>query len=95
MDENGRIASWDAYCNSTSLSCQVVLKDPADKEVRDKLEALLYQMRKNPADGVECVYNKEEVEKEQHLPEILRCAGRNGRDKLWSCLHRGSFSEAG
>lgn len=34
LDENGRIASWDAYCNSTSLSCQVVLKDPADKEVR-------------------------------------------------------------
>lgn len=67
LDENGRIASWDAYCNSTSLSCQVVLKDPADKEVRDKLEALLYQMRKNPAYGVECVYNKEEVEKEQHL----------------------------
>ena len=24
-------------------------------------------MRKNPAYGVECVYNKEEVEKEQHL----------------------------
>ena len=67
LDGNGRIASWDAYCNSTSLSCQVVLKDPADKEVRDKLEALLYQMRKNPAYGVECVYNKEEVEKEQHL----------------------------
>ena len=35
--------------------------------MRDKLEALLYQMRKNPAYGVECVYNKEEVEKEQHL----------------------------
>ena len=67
INEEGKIIDWDAYCNSTSLSCQVVLKDPDNLEIREKLEDLLYQMRENPAYGVESVFTKEEVEREQHL----------------------------
>ncbi|MDO4438930.1 MAG: ectonucleotide pyrophosphatase/phosphodiesterase [Eubacteriales bacterium] len=67
LDDNGKIVKWDAYCNSTSLSCQVVMKDPKDEEVRHKLEKLLYKMRVTPEYGVEAVFNKEEVRKEQHL----------------------------
>lgn len=67
LDNSGNIADWDAYCNSTSLSCQVVLRDPANKDIRDKVEKVLIQMRKDPTCGVECVYTKEEVQREQHL----------------------------
>ena len=67
VDEAGKITDWDAYCNSTSLSCQVVMKNPDDTETRHKLEKLLYKMRVTPEYGVEAVFNKEEVRKEQHL----------------------------
>ena len=42
LDSQGNIASWQAYCNSTSLSCQVVMKDPQDQGVRDRLETVSY-----------------------------------------------------
>jgi len=67
LDSNGKIVDWDAYCNSTSLSCQIMLKDRNNQKIREKLENILYRMRDTPAYGVECVYNKEEVHREQHL----------------------------
>lgn len=67
LDEDGKIAHWDAYCNSASLSCQVALREPENKEVREKVEALLYEMRQNPDYGVESVFTKEEAERDHHL----------------------------
>lgn len=67
LDEAGNIADWQAYCNSTSLSCQVMMKDPGDKAVRARLEELLYEMRQNPEYGVESVFTKEEAQREHHL----------------------------
>lgn len=67
LDENGNIIDWKAYCNSTSLSCQVVMRDPSDDETRKKLETLLYAMRRNQVYGVESVLTKEECRHELHL----------------------------
>ncbi len=67
LDEQGQICHWDAYCNSASLSCQVVLRDPENLQIRQKVEQLLARMRMEPEYGVECVYTKEEVQREQHL----------------------------
>ncbi len=67
LDENGAIKSWKAYCNSASLSCQVVMKDPSDRETREKLEKILYEMREHYEYGVESVFTKEEVQREYHL----------------------------
>ncbi len=67
LDENGKIKSWKAYCNSASLSCQVVMKDPSDQQTRAKLEKLLYKMREHYEYGVESVFTKEEVQREYHL----------------------------
>lgn len=67
LDEGGKIASWEAYCNSTALSCQVRMRDPADGKVREKLEKLLYAMRETREYGVESVFTKEECRREWHL----------------------------
>lgn len=67
LNEDGSIAEWDAYCNSTSLSCQVVLKNPKDAELRAKVERLLYKMRETFDYGVESVFTKEEAQREHHL----------------------------
>lgn len=67
LDESGNISSWKAYCNSTSLSCQVVMKDPNDTDTRAKLERVLYDLRNDLSSGVESVFTKVECEREMHL----------------------------
>lgn len=67
LNENGKIESWKAYCNSVSLSCQVVMADPEDEEVRRKLENVLYALRDDDACGVESVFSKEECARDLHV----------------------------
>ena len=67
VDENGKLVDWKAYCNSTSLSCQVVMKDPTDEKTRAVLEKVLYGLRNDLSSGVESVFTKEECEREYHL----------------------------
>lgn len=67
LDESRNIRAWKAYCNTTSLSCQVVMKDPSDGETRARLEKLLYSMRLHREYGVESVFTKEECRREMHL----------------------------
>lgn len=67
VDENGNLVDWKAYCNSTSLSCQVVMKNPADEKTRAVLEKVLYGLRNDLSSGVESVFTKEECEREYHL----------------------------
>lgn len=67
LDEQGKITDWQAYCNSTSLSCQVMLKDPSDDRIREKTEKLLYSMRETYEYGVESVFTKEEAKRDHHV----------------------------
>lgn len=67
LDHKGTIVDWKAYCNSASLSCQVILRDPEDAKTRKKVEALLYSMRETYEYGVESVFTKEEARREYHL----------------------------
>lgn len=67
LNQNGTISDWQAYCNSTSLSCQVVMKNSQDTRTRKALEKLLYAMRETPEYGVESVFTKEECQREWHL----------------------------
>ena len=67
LDASGQVISWDAFCNSASLSSQVVMKDPADTTVRRKLEDVLYALRNDLTSGVESVFTKSECASEYHL----------------------------
>ncbi len=63
-DGSGRLLSWQAWSNSCALSAQVVLKDPTDAALREKVEKIIYAMRARPECGVESVFTKEECARE-------------------------------
>lgn len=67
VGENGELKDWQAFCNSTALSSQVVMKDPADDVVRAKLEKVLYALRNDLTSGVEAVFTKRELAEEMHV----------------------------
>ena len=67
LDNQGRIVSWQAYCNSSALSAQVILRDPDNDKVRFKVEKLIYGMRTQHEYGVESVFTKAECKKEWRL----------------------------
>ena len=67
LDGEGNVTDWDAYCNSAALSAQVHVRDPEDGGVRRKVEKVLREISQNPVYGVEAVFTKEEVRREQHL----------------------------
>ena len=61
VSENGKITDYRAYCHSSALSCMVVLKDPDDKNTREKVEALLNGWVIDHSIGVEACYNKQQA----------------------------------
>jgi predicted AlkP superfamily pyrophosphatase or phosphodiesterase len=67
LDAEGKIKDWTAYAQSAALSCQVIMKYPADNKCRKLLESLLYEIRATPEWGVESVFTKEEVKREYRL----------------------------
>lgn len=67
LDEQGRIEDYDAYCNSAALSCQVVLKNPQDEQVRKKVESILNEWVIDHTIGVEAVYNRQQAQQLFHL----------------------------
>ncbi len=67
VDKDGKIADWQAFCNSSALSCQVIMKDPSNKKTRTQLEKILYSLRNDLSNGVESVFTKKELAEEMHL----------------------------
>lgn len=67
LDQSGTITGWEAFCNSASLSTQVHMRDPEDRQAREKLEAVLADVIKNPNYVVEAVFTKAEAKTEHHL----------------------------
>jgi predicted AlkP superfamily pyrophosphatase or phosphodiesterase len=80
LDEEGNVISYDAYCHSASLSSQVVLKDPTNKEVKEKVLRLLEEMQRRPELGIEQIITKEEADKKYQVtgPFDYILEGTNG-----------------
>ena len=66
-DGSGNLSDWQAYCHSTGLSAQVMLKDPENKEIYEKTYALLNKLCFEGVYGIERVYTKEQAKCEEHL----------------------------
>ena len=67
LDEGGKVRDWKVWANSAALSCQVILRDPSDEEVRSRVEELMSGMCQNPEYGVEGYLTEEECRREYHL----------------------------
>jgi hypothetical protein len=77
---DGTIAGWDAYCHSAGLSCQVVLSDPDNGKIRQKLLGVLQAMIADESLGCEEILGREELKSRYHLegPIDYCIEGRRG-----------------
>jgi len=55
LNEKGKVKSWKAFCKSNDGSAYIYLKDPKDKHSKEKIQALLHSLVKNPDNGIERV----------------------------------------
>ena len=62
-----KVLDYKAYCHSSGLSSQVMLKDPDDEKTRCEVLALLQDLQKDPQYGIRRIYTREEVEHEFQL----------------------------
>ena len=67
VDETGKAADWDAFCRSCDFSSTVYLKDPNDKELYDKVYALLKSYAQNPEYGIGEVLTHDEGKARFHV----------------------------
>ena len=61
-DEEGKLVDYDAYCYSVSLSAWIVLKDPNDEKMREKVYAFLKSLRDDPSYNIGYLYTKKEAD---------------------------------
>src|ERR1700722_20201149 len=60
-DNNGRVRDWQAYYYGAGGSGFVMLKNPEDRALRDRVEALLRQTAADPANGILRVWTRDEL----------------------------------
>jgi predicted AlkP superfamily pyrophosphatase or phosphodiesterase len=80
LGHDGTVASWDAYCHSAGLSCQVTLADPADGKIRQRLLRVMESMVSDESLGCEQILCREELKSRYHLegPIDYCIEGREG-----------------
>ena len=67
LDENGHLESFDAYCHSTGGCGWIVLGDPADEELRQRVYQVLLEAKNSGKYGLGYVFTKEEADERFHL----------------------------
>ena len=67
LDENGKLASFDAYCHSTGACAWIELRDPADEALRARVHKLLLDAKDSGKYGLGYVFTKEEAKEQFHL----------------------------
>ncbi|MDP4153409.1 MAG: ectonucleotide pyrophosphatase/phosphodiesterase [Bacillota bacterium] len=67
LNSDGHIESYDAYCRSAGLSAHIMLSDPDNKQLSDKVYSLLKEWQKEPSYGIGEIYTKEEAKEKFHL----------------------------
>jgi predicted AlkP superfamily pyrophosphatase or phosphodiesterase len=67
LDEEGKVADYDAYCHSASLSAWIQLKDPENIPVRHKVHEFLVSLTENRESGIGHIFTSQEAENKFHL----------------------------
>ena len=90
LDNSGNLLDYDAYCHSASLSGQIMLKDPMNKKLCQKVLDLLLSLKADKAFGICEVYTKEEAQKIFHLsgPFSYVVEGEDGTEFGHACVGR-------
>lgn len=63
LDENGKLVDWDAWCQRSGGTGQIMLKDKENKEIRAKVESILNELLNDENSGISEVITGEEANK--------------------------------
>lgn len=63
VNDKGAITDWQAYAHSSGGSAQIVLKNPADTTLRDRVYTLLQNLIPDESNGIAAVYTQDEAAK--------------------------------
>jgi hypothetical protein len=84
-DDAGRIRRWDAYYYTAGGGGFVILRDPDDASLRDKVAAILQKLAADPANGILTVLNRQDLQK----------AGADPRASFFIDMRNGFYSSGG
>jgi len=68
IDKNNKITDWKAMLWPAGGSAAVMLADPADEAVRTRVKALLDKLAGDPANGIERILTREEIQHGRGFP---------------------------
>jgi predicted AlkP superfamily pyrophosphatase or phosphodiesterase len=68
MDKDNQVKDWKAMLWPAGGSAAVVLADPNDAQVRSRVKALLDKLAADPANGIERIWTREEIQKGRGFP---------------------------
>ena len=67
-DDKGKISDWRAIPWVQSASAAIMLKDPADGATRNQVRDLLAKLAQDPANGIDRIFDTEELRKRGGFP---------------------------
>ncbi len=86
-DENHAVTHWDAWCYYAEMSARVVLRDPSDTALYQKVRAILDEAAASGLWGISRVYTREETAKEEGLDGdfafVIETDGSTKFDEAW------------
>lgn len=69
VDKDNNVTAWKAMLWPAGGSAAVMLADPADAQVRARVKALLDQLAGDPANGIERILTREEIQRGRGFPD--------------------------
>ncbi|MFA9380486.1 MAG: alkaline phosphatase family protein [Acetanaerobacterium sp.] len=67
MDEDGHVLDYEAYCFSAGFSAHIILKDPSDSQLKEKVYGVLKEIQKENPQYIERIYTEQEAALEEGL----------------------------
>jgi predicted AlkP superfamily pyrophosphatase or phosphodiesterase len=69
VDKDSNVTAWKAMLWPAGGSAAVMLADPADAQVRARVKALLDQLESDPANGIDRILTREEIQRGRGFPD--------------------------
>lgn len=74
-DERGKVTAWKATPWPAGGSAAIMLADPNDAALRDQVQALLGKLAEDPANGIERILNRDQIQALRGFPDASFVVG--------------------
>ena len=69
VDGDNKVTDWKAMLWPAGGSAAVMLADPQDEQVRQRVKALLDKLASDPANGIERIWSRDEIQRASGFPQ--------------------------